>query len=154
MQFKPKTEKELKEQALWPEGEYDFEITKSEPAISGDKSKTPGTPYIKMIARIFNAEGNERMVNTILHPAMEWQLRAFCYETGMDDKYEAGTLEAADCEGCAGKLQLKIEQAKGDFPAKNVVKDWGAKAEKKARAEKAALPVAPSDEPESDDVPF
>src|SRR6478609_5328631 len=135
MQFTPRTEKELKEQMLWPEGEYDFEITKSEQAVSGPQSKNPGTPYIKLVARIFNQDGQERMQNAILHPNMEWQLRSFCYEVGLDEKYVTGTLSPEDCEGKQGKLQLKIEEAKGDFPAKNAVKQWGVKADKKPKTE-------------------
>ena len=153
MNFKPQSEKELKEKMLWPAGEYDFEISKAEPAKSGDKSKNPGTPYIKLTIRIFNKDGGERMINGILHPAMEWQLRSFCYETGLGDKYEAGTLEAADCEGRNGWLQLKVEEAKGDFPAKNAVKDWGKKATKKDKVSAIAAQAEPLD-PDNDDIPF
>ena len=151
MNFTPKSEKELKEQALWPAGEYDFEVLKSEPAKSGPQSKNPGTPFIKLILRVFNSDGAERMVNAILHPAMEWQLRSFCYETGLEKQYLAGNLVAEDCVGKAGKLQLKIKEAQGDFPAKNEVKDWGVKATKK----KAEPSAPPANQPEnSDDVPF
>lgn len=153
MNFQPKTAEELAAQSLWPDGEYDFEIIKAEYAVSGAQSKNPGTKYIKMTARIFDDE-SERLVNPILHPAMEWQLRSFCYETGLDAQYVAGTLDPHDCVGRAGKLQLKTEKANGNFPAKNVVKDWGCK-EKKQKAEKAALPKeVPESGTESDDVPF
>lgn len=151
MNFKPKSEKELKEQMLWPAGEYDFEVLKSEPAKSGPNSKNPGTPFIKLILRVFNSDGAERMVNAILHPAMEWQLRSFCYETGLETQYLAGTLTADDCVGRAGKLQLKIKDAQGDYPAKNEVKDWGVKPTKK----KADASPAPSTQTDNtDDVLF
>ena len=153
MNFKPKSEKELAEQSLWAEGEYDFEIVKAEYAISGPKSKTPGTKYIKMTARIFSDESSH-LINPILHPGMEWQLRAFCYEVGLDQRYESGLLEPDDCIGRSGKLQLVIEKSKDNFPAKNAVKEWGSKSEKKQAEEKAALPKADAAEPESDDVPF
>jgi hypothetical protein len=154
MNFQPKTEKELAEQGLWADGEYDFEIVKAEYAVSGQNSKTPGTKYIKMTARIFNKDGGEKLINPILHPAMEWQLRSFCYEAGLDRQYETGTLEPQDCVSRTGKLQLRTEAANGKYAAKNIVKDWGCKAEKQKAAEKAALPTQPADEPENDDVPF
>lgn len=150
MQFKPKTEKELKEAMLWPAGEYDFEIVKAESATSGPNSKSPGTPYIKLIARIFNNEGGERMLNALLHPNMEYQLYQFCNETGLADKYESGQLTPLDCEGKAGKVEIKVTPENGSFPAKNEVKRWGLK-EKKANVNQ---PTPSPEPPQSDDVPF
>lgn len=148
MKFQPKSEKEIQESMLWPKGDYDFEVVKSERAVSGPQSKAPGTTFIKLQVRIWNDDGGTRMVNAILHPAMEAQLRHFCEETGIIDKYEAGTLEAEDCQDLNGKLQLKVKDAEGDYPAKNEVQDWGVK--KKAE-KKAPAPVAGD---ESDPVPF
>ncbi len=149
MQFQPKSEKEIQEAMLWPKGEYDFEVVKAEPAKGGPQSKAPGTPSIKLTLRLFNEDGGSRMQNAILHPAMEAQLRHFCEETGIIDKYDAGTLEAQDCEGLDGKLQLKVKDAEGNYPAKNEVQDFGVKA-KKAKA--AAPVVVPTQN--NDDVPF
>lgn len=165
MQFTPKTEKELKEQMLLPEAEYDFEICKAETATSGPQSKNPGTKYIKMVARVFAEDGSERLVNAMLHPNMEYQLYQFCNETGLADKYEAGQLTPEDCEGKCGKVFLKIAPEKGDFPAKNEVKRWGSKDKKEAKPAplapeavkagfaKVKAAIVPA-EPESDDVPF
>lgn len=149
MQFKPKSEKEIQESLMWPKGEYDFEVIKAERALSGPQSKSPGTPYIKLSLRLFNEDGGTRMQNAILHPAMEAQLRHFCEETGIIEKYDAGTLEAEDCEGLAGKLQLKVKDAEGNYPAKNEVQDFGVKAKK---AKKPAPTIVSTDD--GDPVPF
>lgn len=124
MRFQAKSEKEINEASLWPKGEYDFEVTKAEPAVSGDNSKSPGTEFIKLNVRLWNAEGATKFVNGILHPAMEAQLRHFCDAGGLLAKYEAGTLEAHDCLGVSGRLKLKIKAEQGDFPAKNEIADF------------------------------
>jgi len=124
MQFQPKTEKQIIEAGLWPAGQYDFEVTKAERALSGAQSKEPGTEFIKINVRLWNAEGSTRFVNGILHPAMEAQLRHFCDAGGLLAKYEAGTLEAHDCIGVSGRLKLKIKAEQGDFPAKNEIADF------------------------------
>src|SRR5688572_24081763 len=115
MQFQPKTEDEIRKAQLWPEGEYDFEVVKAELAKSGPQSKNPGTEYIKLTLRLFTDDGVERLQNGILHPAMDAQLRHFCVETNMLEKYETGTLAPEDCEGKTGTLRLKIKDAEGNY---------------------------------------
>ena len=66
-----------------------------------------------------------------------FKLRHFCVATGLIDKYEAGDITAHDLDGREGFVQIKIEPAKGDFAAKNVVKDYG-RPEAKAGSEEAA----------------
>lgn len=158
MRYQPKTEKELQDQLLWPDGEYDFEVVKAEPAKSGPQSKSPGTEFIKLNVAIFNDAGGKKFINAILHPAMEWQLRQFCEEGGIIAKYDSGSLEADDCQGICGKLQLKTKEAEGNFPAKNEVKAWGVKkkAEKAKTTSAPPSPVSKGDAPpnDGDDVPF
>ncbi len=124
MKFVPKSEKEIAEMSIWPRGDYDFEVIKAERAISSENSKSPGTEFIKINVRIFNAEGAFKFVNGILHPAMDAQLRRFCVVGNMIPKYETGTLEADDCIGVAGKLRLKVKDAEGNYPAKNEISDF------------------------------
>lgn len=152
MQFQPKSEKEIQEAMLWPKGEYDFEVLKAERAVSGPNSKQPGTQFIKLTLRLFNSDGGSRMQNAILHPAMEAQLRHFCDECDIIEKYDAGTLDAHDCEGLSGKLQLKVKDAEGNFPAKNEVSDWGVKKTPEAKAKKPAPTVVPTQD--NSDIPF
>jgi hypothetical protein len=150
MKFQPKTEKELQEQSLWLPGEYDFEVVKAERAISSDKSKTPGTPFIKLNLRVYANDGRYRFVNAILHPAMEFQLRHFCETAKLMAKYEAGELDAEDCENVAGRLKLKVTPERNGYPAKNEVADYIV-AKVEVHSESAAAAANPAAD---DDVPF
>ena len=146
MNFQPKSEKEIREAQLWQKGEYDFECVKAENAISGSKSKSPGTAYIKLTHRLFSEDGRERLQNAVLHPAMDAQLRHFCVVGNLLSKYESGTLQPEDCEGVSGRLKLKVKE--DDFGVKNEVADYVVPKEQPAPtpAEQAAK--------EKDDVPF
>jgi len=124
MQFKPKSEKEIMEANIWPKGEYDFECVKSERAVSGPASKTPGTEFIKIVLMCYRDDGAQRLVNAILHPAMDAQLRHFCVIGNLMERYEKGTLSEYDCLNVAGRLKLKVKEAEGNFPAKNEVQDY------------------------------
>lgn len=150
MQFQPKTEKELQEALVWPKGEYDFEVKSAEKAVSGDKSKNPGMEYIKLNVQIWNADGETRFVNGILHPKMEVQLRHFCYATGLGAMYENGTLGPHHCDGRTGKLKLKVKEAEGPYPAKNEIQDFIVPEEK---PKAAAAPSQNAPDPD-DSVPF
>ena len=157
MQFKPKTEKEIREAQLWPKGEYDFRVQKAERAVSGDMSKTPGTEYIKINVAVYNPDGAYRFVNGILHPNMPAQLRHFCEVGNLLEKYELGTLQAEDCVGVEGKLKLKIKEAQGDFPAKNEITDFvtAKKAEQKIEPKGTGTSLKHTNPNDGDDlVPF
>lgn len=157
MQFKPKTEKEIREAQLWPKGEYDFRVQKAEMAISGERSKTPGTKFIKLNVAVYNPDGAYRFVNGILHPAMDAQLRHFCEVGNMIEKYETGTLEPEDCVGVEGRLKLKIKDAQGDYPAKNEISDFipARKAEQKIEPKGTGTSLKHTNpNEEKDDVPF
>lgn len=157
MQFKPKTEKEIREAQLWPKGEYDFRVERAERAVSGEQSKNPGTEFIKLNLTIYNQDGAFRFVNGILHPKMDAQLRHFCEVGNMIEKYETGTLEADDCVGVEGKLKLKIKEAQGDFPAKNEITDFvtAKKAEQKIEPKGTGTSLKHTNPNDGDDlVPF
>lgn len=125
MTFEPKTEQQVQESALAPEGEYDFDILNAEDTIS----KT-GNPMIKVnIGLYINGTVKNRVFDYLL-PAMEAKLRHFCDTVGLLSQYEAGTLEAADCIGRSGKVKIVIDPAKGTYSAKNAVKDYVCRAAK------------------------
>jgi hypothetical protein len=154
MNFQPKTEKEIKEAMLWPKGEYDFECVKAERAKSGPQSKNPGTDYLKLDHRIWNANGDTKFVNAMLHPAMEAQVRHFCVVGNKIAEYDTGTLTPEDCVGVTGKLKLKIKEENGNFPAKNEVQDYIVPKEKPQGLPAPNSPPTNGKEPKDDDVPF
>lgn len=156
MQFKPKTEKEIREAQLWPKGEYDFRVQKAEPAVGGDQSKNPGMAYIRINVAVYNQDGAYRFVDGVLHPKMEAQLRHFCEVGNMIEKYETGTLEANDCVGIEGKLRLKVKDANGNYPAKNEIADFipAKPVEKKIEPKGTGTSLKHTNPNDGDDVPF
>lgn len=118
MNFKPKTEDELQRDMLWPDGEYDFDV---QDAV--DKVSKAGNEMIQVTLRCYDANGSERLVADYLMEQMAFKLRNFCAHTGLIGKYEAGTLEAADCIAKSGRVQLRQRFQEG-FPAKMEVKNY------------------------------
>ena len=144
MRFAPKTEEQLNEENLIPAGNYPFEVV-----IAEEKQSKAGNDMIALKLRVYHGE-RALCVNDWLMESMGFKLRHFCEETGLLDKYEAGTLRADDCDGKSGFVTLKVEPKKGDFAAKNAVKDYcKAKEEDKANA---ALASASTKDPD-DDLP-
>lgn len=126
MNFQPKTAEEIKaveakraEQFLIPnKTECDFEVVEAT-----DETSRAGNGMIHVKLHVFHGNGY-KIIDDYLLGAMEAKLRHFCETTGMLTKYEAGTLAAADCKGRGGKVVIRVEKAKGDYPAKNVVRDY------------------------------
>lgn len=153
MRFAPKTKEELDFDNLLPKGEYDFEVVKAEDAVS----KKTGADMIKANLKVFHGEGFQ-FVTDYLMEKMAFKLHNFFETVGMMDAYNAGEIKAADLVGACGKVQIDIEAASGDFPAKNVVKNYGSKAKKDAEkqaAKPAFIREAEADDLESkEDIPF
>lgn len=130
MQFKAKTEKELAEENLIPEGIYPFEVSKAE----AKKSKR-GNDMIELELRIFTPEGKERGLKDWLMEAMGFKLFHFCAYTGLSHKYDAGTLNSHDCEGRSGFVKIEIQEDKtGQYPPRNSVRDYVRQEVKKSGA--------------------
>lgn len=149
MTFTPKTEQQLKEKNLWPDGSYDFRVQEAEDSIS--KS---GNEQIKLKLVIFKGEAS-RFVFDYLSPLMEFKLRHFCEATGLLLKYDSGRLTADDMIGREGIVQIRTEPAKGNYEARNGVKDYVVKKSDIRRPDKktASLPLATTN-PKEDEVPF
>lgn len=121
MQFAPKSEEQLKLESLLAEGEYDFEIIKAEDT----HSKKSGAEMIALEMKVFRADGNGFVfVKDYLLASMAFKLIHFAKATGLTEEYNKGTLVAATCLGRCGKVKVKVEEANGDFGAKNSVKDY------------------------------
>jgi hypothetical protein len=144
MEFKPKSEKEIMESNLAPEGDYDFNILAAEDTVSKSKNA-----MIKVKLGLYSGESIRWHIFDYLVPAMEAKLRHFCDSVGLLSQYEAGTLCAEDCKGRAGKVRIIIKSDKsGQFPDKNEVKDYV------LRAAKPLTKPEPKPVEEADDVPF
>ncbi len=149
MRFTPKTEDDLKRESLLDAGTYDFEVTKSEDAVS----KSSGKEMIALTLRLFSDRG-ERTVRDWLMPSMGFKLRHFAETTGLLAKYEAGTMVANDCLGRTGKVILVIKDSEQYGPQNNV-KDYE---KKKAELEPVMTPVPkpklPAATISDDTIPF
>jgi hypothetical protein len=146
MQFTPKTESQLQEATLWPAGEYDFEIVQAT-----EKNSKAGNPMFELKLQMFNGE-KSRFLTDYIVCTMEFKLRHFFESIGRIKDYDSGNVDAGRLQGAAGRLVIKHEPAKDNFPAKMVVKDYCKQAPKQHPNE-ASTPT--SNEPtDTDDVPF
>lgn len=146
MKFTPKSEDDLKREALLAPGTYDFEVVSADEAVS-----KKGADMIALKLRIFSDQG-ERSVRDWLMPSMGFKLRHFAETTGMLAAYDAGTFNAEDCKGRSGRVILVIKDSEQYGPQNNV-KDY----EKKAAAlESPVVPVAAKKIPAPSDetIPF
>lgn len=154
MQFKPKTDKELLEMNLWPDGVYSFEIL--DKVTLGGKSyfteerlSKKNNEMIQLVLRVYDERGGFITVRDYLMESMPHKLKHAAQALGLEDKYDLGILMATDFVGKNGKLELKIEKSKDmNYPDRNVVKDYVVAPLRRGSAQ-AAL-----DAPLDDDVPF
>ena len=148
MRFADFDQNELDKTELLPEGDYDFEVTKSELTVS----KKSGNEMIALSLRVFARDGSTHFVNDHLvsMEKMKWKMIQVvkCLKV-------SAPIEADDLIGKCGRVTIKIEQG-GEFPAKNAVKAY-LEAEKAETQEAPATfkPSAPIENlEEKDDLPF
>lgn len=120
MRFTPKTEQEIQEANLLPEGKYDFEVIAAE-----EKQSAKGNDMIVVTIAIYQNGNRKTNVFDYLLESMAFKLRHFCQNTGLIEKYESGELTADDCIGKTGLCKIKIQKDKsGNYPDKNVIADY------------------------------
>lgn len=136
MKFEPKTEKEIQEDGLWPAGEYGFEVLDSV-TLGGkvfatcerlSKIKPDGSggqEMIQLVTKVYNAEGNFRIIIDYLMASVAYKLRHAADACGLLDKYEAGQITAEDFKGKSGNLTLRIKKGTEEYPnASNAIADY------------------------------
>lgn len=146
MKFTPKSEKEISESRLIPDGEYPFEVSSAD-----DKVSKAGNDMIELWLRVYLDNGKFVQIPDYLMEKMEFKLRHACDACGIIDKYESGELDASDFEGKSGYVKIGTQPANGDWPAKNTVKDYILKDGTEHSKPKAS--VEKKDDFE-DDIPF
>ncbi len=150
MKFQSKTEKEILESNLIPEGVHPFETIK---AI--EKTSNSGNEMIVVTNRIFFGESTY-LVDDYLLESVAYKLFHYCAYSGLSKQYENGTLQASDCEGKSGYCKIGTQKGKkkddgsGEFwPDRSSIKDYvrqeGLKTESVIGSKK---PIA------DEDVPF
>jgi hypothetical protein len=121
--YTPKSEKELSESMLIPDGDYDFEVISAT-----QKNSKANNPMIELKLKIWDSEGKERTVFDYLMSStdsMLYKLRHFCVATKMEQIFDSGKLTDQDCIGKSGKVRIFVQQDKsGKYQPKNAVKDY------------------------------
>lgn len=150
MRFTPKSEKEISEANLLPEGEYPFEISSG-----ADKISKSGNEMIELWVRVYKPDGSFNQVPDYLLESMAYKLRHAAEACGLLDKYENGSILGTDFIGKTGMLKLAITKDKtGQYPDKNGIKDYIVPKEGEA---KVAIPkdaLQKTVDTMADDIPF
>lgn len=119
MQFQAKSEKQIAEENLLPEGVYPFEVIGA-----ADKQSKAGNDMIELRLRVFNGERSHQLTDWIMEK-LPSKLFHFCAYSGLSRQYEAGTLSGPDCIGKNGYVSVIIQEDKtGQYPPRNSVKDY------------------------------
>lgn len=126
MRVTARSEEEIQTMGLLSPGTYDFEVAKAEDQISNQ-----GNEMIKLTLKVWDMGGAVHLIYDYLLDAMAFKLRHFAEATGLLEKYNAGHLEANDCERRMGKVEIIIQKGKDKndgtgnwYPDKNAVKDY------------------------------
>lgn len=120
MRFTAKTDKEIAEEKLIPEGEYSFEISGAV-----DKQSKAGNDMIELTVRVYKPDGNFFLLSDYLMEAMLYKVSHCAQACGLHDRYMSGELAADEFIGKTGTLKIGIQKDKnGQYPDKNVVKDY------------------------------
>lgn len=150
MKFAPKSAEELALDGLFPAGKYPFEVIKSEDAVS--KS---GNEMVKLSLKVYGQGERVTTVFEYLMASNQQRLSQFCTFTGLAAKYEAGELEASDCEGRQGWVCIKVQPAKDGYDPRNVVNYYCPKPEATMAGAPAARLLAKANDLDSDqEIPF
>jgi hypothetical protein len=153
MKLTTMTEEELSAVSLIEPGVYNFEVMKA----TDELSKSSGKEMIKLMLRMWDKNGSERIVFDYLLDSMPHKLKHFTDCTGLADKYTFGAMSAEDCIGRTGKLELVIQKGKqrpdgsGMYNDSNSVKDY---VKVLSDDKKIAPPIPVASDDLNDDIPF
>ena len=135
MKFTPVSEQEADAMSanLWPNGDYDFEVREAT-----EKESASGNEMTELEVWIYDTAGGRRLVFDYLVATEKsaWKIRHFAASCGLLPQYERGSLAANEMVGRTGKCTVATQQAKDNYPAKNVIRDY-----LKATGTPAARPV-------------
>lgn len=135
---------------LLPEGEYDFEITDAEEAVS-----RAGNEMIKISCKV--AAEIPRFLNDYLVGSEKafWKVKSLCASVGIENMQPGMVLEPSDLIGKTGVCVVAIEQDEydGNNVERNTINDYLVKdvpVEKPKKQSRRRKPVEMPD----DDIPF
>ena len=148
----PKTEKEIVEMNLLPDGWYPITIDKAEEKVS-----KKGNEMLVLNLRVYKDEGFSFVTDYIVdNDFSARKLRHLAEMCDLLDEYEGGGLDAASLPGREGYARVGIQKSKdAQFADKNVIWDF-AKEMKETEPAKAKPAATASSTPSDDDdnIPF
>lgn len=144
MRVQPKTEKEIAEANLWPEGVYSFEIIEAEETTS-----KAGNDMIAIRVKLFNAQGSSIMVDDYLvdTPRAAYKVRHCAVACGLLNEYEKGELFARDLERRTGTVKVVVQKGRDSYPDKNQIADY-------LKPDNGGERAAPAPKGIDDEIPF
>jgi hypothetical protein len=156
LRFTPKSQNEIDQERILPEGIYSFEVTTAVQA----QSKT-GNDMIKLFLNVYKPDGTVVPVVDflVLTDTMIYKLLHFCQAVGREELYNSGSIQPdgmgniQEFIGCQGQVKLGIQKS-ADYPDKNNVKDYVKSEGTKTVAAKPKKQPPPKDDEFSDDIPF
>lgn len=148
MRFTPKSEKEINEEKLLPEGEYPFEISGAV-----NHTSAAGNASIKLTVRVYKPNGQFILVDDYLSEKVLYKVLHCCQACGLEETYNTGLLEPDMFIGKTGMLKLKQDAGTEKYSAKNSVKDY-IKDAGKVTLPKDNLAKVLDNTVEDDDIPF
>lgn len=122
MNFEPKSEQELEEAMLLPDGDYPFEVSNAE-----DKTSKGGNEMIAIQLTVFDEQGRGTFLRDWLvakdEPLCLQKILQFCYATGLGDQYQSGNLTSDSCYGATGRCTVR-QRTSTDYGTQNVVSGY------------------------------
>ena len=124
--------------------------------------KNRGKPMVKVKLCVHGKDFDVHVYDYFADWFSEWKLKHFCESVGIEDDYQNGEVDPTRnaWQGKEGFVDLRIEEASGNYSEKNTVEDYKEDnsdtiEEKPAKAEKAPAPApGPGVTTGEDDVPF
>src|ERR1700761_5913233 len=93
MKFAPKTDKEIAESNLWPDGLYSFEIVEGVDKISKVKPDgSGGNEMVELKVKVYNEDGGHIFVNDYLLESIAYKLRHAAVACGLSATKQGGTI--------------------------------------------------------------
>lgn len=119
MRFEPKTEKELKEENLWPEGTYRFDIVAAEDWQSKQKNDS-----IKLTINIYNEQMRLKTIYDYLTGNGYGQLKTLQLAKigNLVDRYNAGEILPQELTGIQGEAKVYVKKSNNpQYPDNNAI---------------------------------
>src|SRR5262245_2615995 len=119
MRFTPMSEEEAR---CLPKGEYEAVVSKALDKVS----KSSGNEMIELDLTVYGPGGKEKLVRDwlVATDGGQAKIQRFCKAAGQWDAYQAGEVSSHTCLDAHVRVKLGIDEGDGEYPPKNVVKDY------------------------------